>query len=275
MNLLFLEKKKTIKNLTLMLKKTGGRNLNGKITSYHKGQGHQRRYRNVDFVFNNTNVLDLAVIRSFHYDPSRKAYIALICFRDNSLSYLLATQKMKVGDIVFFNLNTTIFNDEFLQNIEFKPDNISITNYTNSIKHFELGSFICNFKFMASNKVNSSTRAAGTKSIILKKYKTHTLIKLPSNQLRLVSNICTAVNDQVSFADFKFNLLKKAGDSRHLGIKSKVRGVAKNPVDHPHGGGEGKTSGGRCSVTPWGILTKGYPTVRGKKRKQRLTTKFL
>lgn len=274
MNLLFLVKKKTVKNLTVMLKKTGGRNLNGKITSYHRGQGHKSRHRNVDFKFNNNN-LDLAIIRSFVYDPLRKAYIALICFRDNSLSYILATQKMQIGDIIFFNINTTIFQDSFFVDNAFKPDNLSIKNYTSNLQNFELGSFICNFKFNNSNKVHLSTRAAGTKSIILKKYKTHTLVKLPSNQLRLVSNNCIAVNGQISFSDFKFNSLKKAGESRHLGIKSKVRGVAKNPVDHPHGGGEGKTSGGRCSVTPWGILTKGYPTVRGKKRKQRLTTKFL
>lgn len=237
-----------------MLKQTGGRNLSGKISTYSRGQGHAQRYKFVNF---NPLNKGLAIIKQFDYDSSRQVYLALICTQKGFLSYILATETMKLGDIVLSNIDLTYLKSYGIQVNKFS--NIHILNPLNS---FELGSFVCNFKNYA--------RAAGTKGLIVKKYKNKTVIRLPSGKLCLISNILNVFQGQVAFAHYKFNNLIKAGQSRWLGRKSKVRGVAKNPVDHPHGGGEGKTSGGRCSVSPWGILTKGYPTVRGKKRKLKL-----
>jgi large subunit ribosomal protein L2 len=277
--LLFLKKKvKRLSFLTLMLKSSGGRNLNGKITAYHRGGGHKKFYKNINFNLNNG--CELAIIRQFEYDANRNTYVALICFLNGELSYILATDSMKIGDLVFFNVNTFInlkkvdLNVYLEKHVVLKPNSFVIENFTNLVKFFDLGSSICNFKLLKNNNLNC-TRSAGSKSMIVKKYNTNVLVKLPSKQLKLVPNDCSATFGQVANSDNKFIFLRKAGVSRWLGKKPSVRGVAKNPVDHPHGGGEGKTSGGRCSVTPWGILTKGYPTVRGKKRKNRLNLKLL
>lgn len=256
MTILFLWKGISIKELTIKLKKNGGRNSLGQISVYHKGGGHAQRYRFIDykriFFFNH----NLAIIRRFDYDPNRKSYLALICYENNYLSYILANEGMVIGQILGLTKNLK-----------------SVPGVVDYLKNFLLGAHISNIEHK-KNYGGIYSRAAGTQSYILKKYMNNVLIKLPSKQLKLINNNCLATFGTISNVDQKFNKLLKAGQKRWQGSKSIVRGVAMNPVDHPHGGGEGKTSGGRCSVSPWGILTKGYPTVRGKKRKLKFSLKI-
>ena len=259
MYFLYLSKRKPIKELTLKLKKTGGRNQFGRITSYQKGGGHSRRYKLINY-FKKSNFFqnNLFIIRRFEYDPNRKVFLALICSEIGFLSYIIATDGMVIGQIIEFNLKNLL---------------IFTTGARTEIQNYFLGNFLNNIE---STKLTNSiyTRAAGTKSILLKKYHKNVLIRLSSRNLKLISNFCLASYGSINFSDFKLTSYRKAGQSRWLNKKPSVRGVAMNPVDHPHGGGEGKTSGGRCSVTPWGILTKGYPTVRGHKRKIKFLLKI-
>lgn len=251
---LFLWNNKNIKELTIAKKNTGGRDNFGKIATYHRGGGHKRRYRVINF--NNSNTDKLGIIRRFEYDPNRKSYLALVCYVDGFLSYILASEGMFIGQI-----------------LGSKNNYIIESGLSHKINKFPLGTYIHNIEFK-KNMGGIFSRAAGTSSLILKKYGKNVLIRLRSKQLKLINNNCNASLGFVSNSDFKFNKLLKAGQSRWLGRRPHVRGVAMNPVDHPHGGGEGKTSGGRCSVSPWGILTKGYPTVRGSKRKKKKLLKF-
>jgi large subunit ribosomal protein L2 len=228
----------------------GGRNNKGRIATFHKGGGHKRLYRFIDF---KRSVLDLEgyVIR-LEYDPNRSSYIALIAYPDGQLCYILAAQGLKAGDKVIssFDIDTAIRLGNSLP-----------------LKHVPVGTFIHNIE-LKPGKGGQIVRSAGTSAKIIKKEKDKCVLRLTSGQELTLSNLCLCTIGILSNINHNNVVIGKAGRSRWLNKKPTVRGVVMNPVDHPHGGGEGKTSGGRCSVTPWGIPTKGYKTNR-KKSKQR------
>lgn len=252
----FLSKyKKKIKSLTLKKKKNAGRNNLGKITVYHQGGGHKRLYRNIDFQYNNPSGL----VTNLEYDPNRTANIAKICYRtknSNKYYYILAPQQLnsldKISTEKINNTNLNIGNNYLLND-------------------FNIGDYIYNIE-LYPGKGAQLARSAGTFGEVYAKTENYVTIKLPSGQYRLFNPKCTACLGSVSNENHKNRIIKKAGRSRWLNKRPTVRGVAMNPVDHPHGGGEGKTSGGRPSVTPWAKITKGKPT-RSKKKKNKLILK--
>lgn len=243
-------KGKPHKALTKGLTKSGGRNNLGRMTSRHRGGGHKRLYRIVDF---KRNKLDCpATIERIEYDPNRSAYIALVKYDDGVYSYILAPAKMKAGDKVVSG-----------------PDADIKTGNSLPLKNIPVGTIIHNVE-MKPGKGGQLARSAGTSVSLVGKDSGYAQIKLASGEVRLVPLECMATIGTLSNADRKNTIIGKAGRSRWLGKRPHVRGVAMNPVDHPHGGGEGKTSGGRHPVTPWGKPTKGKKT-----RKNKLTTKFI
>lgn len=239
---------KPFKKLVKGLNKKSGHNNFGRITSYHRGGGHKRLYRIIDFNRNIWNKVGL--IKRIEYDPNRSAFIALVLYQNGIFTYNILINDLSVGDTIINDSNTLIKkgNTLMLKNI---PESTIISNI-----ELKLG------------RGAQLVRAAGCYAkIISKDYNNNIIfIQLPSKKIISVNGNCLATIGQISNPLHKFKKLKKAGDSRHLNRRPVVRGVAMNPVDHPHGGGEGKTSGGRCSVTPWGKLTKGKKT-RNKKKK--------
>lgn len=227
-------KKKLIKGFS----NTGGRNNQGKITSFHKGKGHKQLYRKISFKKNN----EKGIVQSIEYDPNRTAYIALIKLEDNKYKYILASENLKAGDKLNYKFN------------------LKQTGNTLKLKKMLIGTQIHNLE-LQPNQGSKLLRSAGTYGQIIQIQKKYVKVRLASNEQRLILKNCLATIGKVSNSNFKNIKLKKAGNSRWLGRKPIVRGVAMNPIDHPHGGGEGKTSGGRCSVTPWSKLTKGKKTV--------------
>lgn len=259
----FLWKGYSIKYLTRTLKKNGGRNRVGHTTIFHRGGGSKQKFKFINFnslqnFFNakssSTNSLVLAIIRRFEYDSNRRCFLALVCSQFNELGYLLAQENMYVGQVISYTKS-------FLT--------VPEVGNTTILKNFNLGHFVSNISKKPGGYA-IFTRAAGAKSLLVKKYPNSIVLKLQSDQLKIFNSKCIATLGSISNSENKLKKFTKAGEIRWLGKRSVTRGVAMNPVDHPHGGGEGKTSGGRCSVSPWGILTKGYPTVRGKKRKLKL-----
>ena len=245
-----LSKKRPVKSLVVGLTKTGGRNNLGRITSRHIGGGHKRLYRLVDF---KRNKLDApATVKEIEYDPNRTAFIALLEYEDGELSYILATQKLKRGDVIVSGAKADIKDGNCLP-----------------LRAIPIGTLIHNVE-LKIGKGGQLTRSAGTFCQLVGKDNGYAQIKLASGELRLVPLECKATIGVVSNADHQNINNAKAGRSRWLGSRPKVRGVAMNPVDHPHGGGEGKTSGGRHPVTPWGKPTKGKKTRRNKS-----TSKFI
>jgi len=243
-------KGKPYKSLTKGLTKTGGRNNLGRITSRHRGGGHKRLYRMIDF---RRSKLDIAATTErIEYDPNRTSYIALIKYDDGEYSYILAPTKLNVGDKVISSINADIKVGNCLP-----------------LKNIPVGTTIHNVE-MKSGKGGQIARSAGTSVNLIGKDYGYAQIKLASGEVRLISLECVATIGILSNADKKNTNVGKAGRSRWLGKRPHVRGVAMNPVDHPHGGGEGKTSGGRHPVTPWGKPTKGKKT-----RKNKLTSKFI
>ena len=243
-------KGKPYKPLTKGLTKTGGRNNLGRMTSRHRGGGHKRLYRVIDF---KRNKLDCpATIERIEYDPNRSAHIALIKYDDGVYSYILAPAKMKAGD-----------------KIEAGPNADIKTGNCLPLKNIPVGTVVHNVE-MKPGKGGQLARSAGASVNLVGKDSGYAQIKLTSGEVRLVSLECMATIGTLSNADRKNTIIGKAGRSRWLGKRPHVRGVAMNPVDHPHGGGEGKTSGGRHPVTPWGKPTKGKKT-----RKNKLTSKFI
>ena len=232
--------------------KKAGRNNSGKITVYHQGGGHKQLYRVINF-----NKFKIpGIITNIEYDPNRSSNIAKICFFINNNKYyyyILAPKNLKVLDRIFFN-----------QNIN-KIGNIYLLNDLN------IGDYIYNIE-MQPNQGAKIARSAGTYCQIIQKNDKHAVVKLPSGEERLISINCKASLGVVSNENKKNLILKKAGKSRWLNKRPTVRGVAMNPVDHPHGGGEGKSSGGRPSVTPWSKYTKGKPT-RSKKKNNKFILK--
>lgn len=232
------------KSLLVSLKKSGGRNSNGRITSRHQGGGHKQKYRIIDFRRDKRSIP--ATVASIEYDPNRSARIALLNYVDGEKRYILAPLDLKVGDVVISGPEADI-----------KPGN------SLPLRSIPLGTVIHNIE-LKIGKGAQLARSAGTFAQLMSKEGKYSQVKLPSGEVRLVLQDCYATIGQVGNTDHENINIGKAGRARWLGRRPKVRGVAMNPVDHPHGGGEGRTSGGRHPVTPWGIPTKGYKTRTNK-----------
>ncbi|MDV7338474.1 50S ribosomal protein L2 [Terasakiella sp. A23] len=241
-----LYKGKPVKGLTEGLRKSGGRNNTGRITSRRIGGGHKRRYRFIDFK-RNAKFDVPATVERLEYDPNRTAFIALIRYEDGELSYILAPQRLQVGDTVVSG-----------QRVDVKPGNAM------PIANIPVGTIIHNVE-MKPGKGGQIARSAGTYVQLVGKDQGYAQLRLGSGEVRLVRGECMATIGAVSNPDQQNVKLGKAGRNRWLGKRPSVRGVAMNPVDHPHGGGEGRTSGGRHPVTPWGKPTKGKRTRSNKK----------
>jgi large subunit ribosomal protein L2 len=228
------------KSLLRPLPKTGGRNVNGRITCRHRGGGHKRQFRLIDFK-RDKNAIP-ATVASIEYDPNRSARIALLHYRDGAKSYILAPVGLGLGDVVLSG-----------ENAEIKPGNAL------PLKNIPVGTVIHNVE-LKPKKGAQLIRSAGASGQLMAKEGKYAQVKCPSNEVRMVLLDCYATIGQVSNIDHENRSLGKAGKTRWLGRRPKVRGVAMNPVDHPLGGGEGKSSGGRHPVTPWGVPTKGFKT---------------
>lgn len=227
-------------SLTVALKKSGGRNNLGRITSRHRGGGHKRFYRIIDFKRDKPSVP--AKVATIEYDPNRSSRIALLHYVDGEKRYILAPEGLKVGDTVIASADADI-----------KPGN------TLPLKNVPPGTPIHNIE-LKIGKGGQIVRSAGTSAVIMAKEKNYAQLRLPSGEVRMVHLNCKATIGVVGNVEHGNISIGKAGRSRWLGRRPRVRGVAMNPIDHPHGGGEGKTSGGRHPVTPWGVPTKGYKT---------------
>ena len=232
------------KKLLLPLKKSGGRNAYGRITSRYIGGGHKRRYRLIDFQREKIDIP--ASVAAIEYDPNRSARIALLHYADGEKRYILAPYSLKVGEAVMAG-----------ENADIKPGNAL------PLKKIPQGTLIHNVE-LKRGKGAQIIRSAGTSGQLMAKEGKYAHIKLPSGEVRLVHLECYATIGQVGNLDHENISLGKAGRTRWLGRSPRVRGVAMNPVDHPLGGGEGKSSGGRHPVTPWGVPTRGYKTRRNK-----------
>ena len=239
-----LHKGKPVKALTEGLTKSGGRNNKGRITARRIGGGAKKLYRKVDFKRNRWDVP--ATVERLEYDPNRTAFIALIKYEDGQLSYIIAPQRLEVGDTVITSKTADI-----------KPGN------TLPLKSIPIGTIIHNIE-LKPQKGAQMVRSAGTYAQLVGRDGGYAQIKLASGELRMVMDSCLATVGAVSNPDNMNQVLSKAGRKRHLGKRPSVRGVVMNPVDHPHGGGEGKSSGGRHPVTPWGKKTRGPKTRKNK-----------
>ncbi len=243
-----LTKKEPEKSLLEPLKKSGGRNTYGRITSRHRGGGHKRKYRVIDFKRNKFGVP--AKVAAIEYDPNRSSRIALLHYADGEKRYILAPLGLKTGDQVISDEVTDV-----------KPGN------SMPLKNIPLGTLVHNIE-MRPGKGGQVVRSAGTAAQVMAKEGKYVQIRLPSGEVRMFLQECRATIGQVGNLDHENVSIGKAGRSRWLGRRPRVRGVAMNPVDHPMGGGEGKSSGGRHPCSPWGWPTKGYRT-RGKKPSDR------
>ena len=238
------------KALTEGLKKSGGRNNHGRITTRHIGGGHKRRYRVIDFKRTKFDV-EATVVR-LEYDPNRTAFIALIEYADGEKAYILAPQRLQAGDKVIASERTDV-----------KPGNAM------RLKNMPVGTIIHNVE-MKPGKGGQLARSAGAYAQLVGRDQGYAQVKLTSGELRLIPSDCIATVGAVSNADHSNTNMGKAGRNRWMGRRPTVRGVVMNPVDHPHGGGEGRTSGGRHPVSPWGKPTKGAKT-----RKNKATDKYI
>ena len=239
-----LHKGEPVKQLTEGLTKKGGRNSSGRITMRRRGGGAKRRYRVVDFKRQKTDMS--ATVQRLEYDPNRTAFIALIEYEDGELSYILAPQRLKAGDKVISGAK-----------VDVKPGN------TMPLSAMPIGTIIHNVE-MKVGKGGQIARSAGTYAQLVGRDQGYAQLKLSSGELRVVRAECVATVGAVSNPDQQNIKLGKAGRNRYLGKRPSVRGVVMNPVDHPHGGGEGRTSGGRHPVSPWGKPTKGKRTRSNK-----------
>ncbi len=244
-----LHKGRPVKMLTEGLKSTGGRNNRGRMTARHKGGGAKKLYRKIDFKRTRWDVP--ATVERLEYDPNRTAFIALIKYEDGELSYIVAPQRLAVGDTVITSKTADI-----------KPGNVL------PLKNIPVGTIIHNIE-MKPLKGAQMVRSAGCYAQLVGRDAGYAQIKLTSGELRMVPDACIASIGAVSNPDNMNQVMSKAGRNRHKGKRPHVRGVAMNPVDHPHGGGEGKSSGGRHPVTPWGKKTRG-PKTRKIKASDRL-----
>ena len=238
-------KGKPVKTLTEGKSKTGGRNNHGRTTSFFRGGGHKQTYRFVDFKRRKHDVA--GTIERLEYDPNRSAFIALVRYDDNELSYILAPQRIKIGDKVVAGAR-----------VDIKPGNAM------PMGAMPVGTIIHNVE-LKQGAGGKLARAAGCYAQLVGKDSGYAQVKLQSGELRIVRGECMATVGAVSNPDNSNQSLGKAGRNRWLGRRPHNRGVVMNPVDHPHGGGEGRTSGGRHPVTPWGKPTKGYKTRTNKR----------
>jgi len=238
-------KGKPVKKLTQGLTKNGGRNNTGRITARRRGGGHKRRYRLVDFKRQKFD-MPAKVVR-LEYDPNRTAFIALIEYGDGEQSYILAPQRLAVGDTVISG-----------SKVDIKPGNAM------PLASIPIGTIVYNVE-MKAGKGGQIARSAGTYVQLVGRDAGYALLRLTSGEVRMVRAECMASIGAVSNPDQANTKLGKAGRKRWLGHRPAVRGVAMNPIDHPHGGGEGRTAGGRHPVTPWGKPTKGARTRQNKK----------
>ncbi|MEC8846510.1 MAG: 50S ribosomal protein L2 [Pseudomonadota bacterium] len=238
-------KGKPVKKLTEGLTKTGGRNNTGRTTAWQRGGGHKRRYRMVDFKRRKWDMG--ATVERLEYDPNRSAFIALVTYEDGEQSYILAPQRVKPGDVLFAGPSADI-----------KPGNAL------PLRNIPVGTIVHNVELKAG-KGGQLARSAGTYVQFVGRDGGYALLRLTSGEVRMVRQECMATVGSVSNPDQQNIKIGKAGRSRWLGRRPNVRGVVMNPVDHPHGGGEGRTSGGRHPVTPWGKPTKGKRTRNNKK----------
>ena len=240
-----LHKGAPVKKLTEGLSKSGGRNNAGRTTVWHRGGGHKRTYRIVDFKRRKWDVA--GIVERLEYDPNRTAFIALIRYEDDEVAYILAPARLAVGDKVIA-----------ARRVDVKPGNAA------PVGNIPVGTILHNVE-IKPGKGGQIARAAGTYAQLVGRDGAYSQVRLMSGEIRRVHNDCVASVGAVSNADHQNESLGKAGRKRWRGRRPTVRGVVMNPVDHPHGGGEGRTSGGRHPVTPWGKPTKGRRTRRNKK----------
>ena len=236
--------------LTEKLHRSGGRNNQGELTSWWRGGGHKRLYRIIDFKRDKKNIV--GTIETVEYDPNRSARIALITYADGEKRYILQPLGLKVGDSIVAGVNVDIL-----------PGN------TLPLKNIPLGTMLHNVE-LKPGKGGQIARSAGSAVQLVAKEGDYASVKMPSGEIRRIAIVCYATVGQVGNLDHENVSIGKAGRTRWMGKRPHVRGVVMNPVDHPHGGGEGKTSGGRHPVSPWGLPTKGYKT-----RNRKLTDQFI
>jgi large subunit ribosomal protein L2 len=243
-------KKTPEKALTEGLKKSGGRNTHGRITSRHRGGGAKRLYRKIDFKRQKDGVP--ARVAAIEYDPNRTAYIALVNYADGDKRYILAPNRLRVG--------MTVESGE-------RAD-ITVGNAL-PLRAIPTGTTVHNVE-LTPGKGGQMGRSAGTAIQLVAKEGTRATLRLPSGEMRMVPIECRATVGSIGNAEHQNITVGKAGRSRHKGIRPQTRGTAMNPVDHPHGGGEGSTTAGRHPVTPWGVPTLGYPTRKKNKPSDRM-----
>jgi large subunit ribosomal protein L2 len=239
------------KTLTCGKSTTGGRNVHGHITAWHRGGGHKKLHRFVDFLRNKVDVE--AIVERIEYDPNRTAFIALVKYVDGEYSYIIAPQRLSAGDRIISSDKT----------------DVKVGNCMKMI-NVPIGTIVHNIELQVG-KGAQYARSAGVYGQVVGRDSGRVIVKLSSGEVRLINGECRATIGAVSNPDQKNMVLGKAGRSRWLGRRPVNRGSAMNPVDHPHGGGEGKTKSGRHPVTPWGKLTKGYKT----RRKVKPSDKFI
>jgi large subunit ribosomal protein L2 len=246
-----LSKERPVKSLTESKKRTGGRNMYGRITSRRRGGGHKKLYRRIDF---RRDKLDMtAEVIRFEYDPNRSANIALIKYEDDELRYILAPNKMNIGDKI---INAS-------ESAEFKPGN------SMPLKSIPAAMKVHNIELKPNTKAQM-VRTAGVAATLVSIEKGNATLRMPSGEIRMVLSSCRATIGEVGNSEHNNRSLGKAGRNRWKGRRPRVRGVAMNPVDHPMGGGEGRTSGGGHPVSPWGQLSKGFPTRKKNKASNKL-----
>ena len=234
------------KALTAPLSKSGGRNNRGRMTARRRGGGHKRRYRIIDFRRDKVGIPGR--VASIEYDPNRSAFIALIVYRDGEKRYMIAVHGLNVGDTVMSGSEAPVKIGNSLP-----------------LSRIPVGTTIHNVELNPGQGARLA-RSAGAEVQLMSRAEGKARLRLPSGEVRLVWETCCATIGQVGNLDHGNIVIGKAGRSRWLGRRPKVRGVVMNPVDHPHGGGEGKSSGGRHPVTPWGKPTKGYKTRKRSKK---------
>jgi len=246
-----LTKKEPEKSLLEVKRRTGGRNSDGHVTMRHIGGGHRQKYRIVDFKRNKIGIP--AKVASLEYDPNRSAFISLLVYGDGEKRYILAPHGIKVGDTIVSGPDADIHPGNSLP-----------------MEKIPTGLFIHNIELIAG-RGGQMARSAGSYAQLMAKEGNFVLLRLPSGEIRKVRKECYATIGQVSNIDHENISIGKAGRTRWMGVRPTVRGVAMNPIDHPMGGGEGKSSGGRHPTTPWGKPTKGYKTRNRKK----LSSKYI
>ncbi len=246
-------KKRPERSLTSTKKRSGGRNNQGRITTRWIGGGHKKIYRIIDFKRDKRDIP--ACVASIEYDPNRSANIALLNYADGEKRYILAPLGLKVGDTVTVGVE-----------VDIRPGNAL------PLSSIPLGTFVHNIE-MKPGKGGQLVRSAGGYAQLMAKEGKYATIKLPSNEVRLVPQLCYATIGQVGNIDYENVSSGKAGRSRWLGKSPKVRGVAMNPVDHPHGGGEGRSKGGNHPSSPWGTPAKGYKTRSRRKSSKLIVSK--